>query len=378
MKTLFYLGLAGLILFEMAKVYFIMPMPGSQRMRSIDLAYALHQYRWAFRLGFGLLALLGTGTVFRGRRKWVPAGVLVAAAGLVYVTNFVMAADSMFYHPERILLQPAKGNKIDPKRLVLGIVVNGAARAYPIQLLGYHHQVRDTVGGKPVLATYCTVCRTGRVFEPLVNGRTETFRLVGMDHFNALFEDQTTGSWWRQANGEAIAGPLTGQTLPEVPSVQTTLREWLRLHPTSRVLQPDPAFADRYSKDFKYEDGTSRKDLTGTDSVSWRDKSWVVGVQVGKAAKAYDWNRLRRERLVHDMLDGTPVLLVLAHDGQSFFAYRRPDAGTRFTLRGDSLVAGTRAYDLAGRSATDQLRPLPARQEFWHSWRTFQPGTARW
>jgi hypothetical protein len=39
-----------------------------------------------------------------------------------------------------------------------------------------------------------------------------------MDHFNAMFEDSQTKSWWRQVNGEAIAGPLKGKTLPEIPS----------------------------------------------------------------------------------------------------------------------------------------------------------------
>jgi hypothetical protein len=48
------------------------------------------------------------------------------------------------------------------------------------------------------------------VFSPVVDGRSETFRLVGMDHFNAMFEDASTHSWWRQANGEAIAGPSKG------------------------------------------------------------------------------------------------------------------------------------------------------------------------
>ena len=43
------------------------------------------------------------------------------------------------------------------------------------------------------MVTYCTVCRTGRVFSPIVEGQPETFRLVGMDHFNAMFEDEGTG-----------------------------------------------------------------------------------------------------------------------------------------------------------------------------------------
>ena len=41
MKKLFYIGLIGLGLFEILKVYFIMPMPGSQQMESIDIAYFL-------------------------------------------------------------------------------------------------------------------------------------------------------------------------------------------------------------------------------------------------------------------------------------------------------------------------------------------------
>ena len=41
-QTIFYLGLISLALFELAKVYFIMPMPGSQRIKSLDAACARH------------------------------------------------------------------------------------------------------------------------------------------------------------------------------------------------------------------------------------------------------------------------------------------------------------------------------------------------
>src|SRR5688572_20624908 len=60
MKKLFYIGLAGLALFEILKVYFIMPMPGSQEMDSIDIAYFLHKYRWSFRVVFGLMIIAGS------------------------------------------------------------------------------------------------------------------------------------------------------------------------------------------------------------------------------------------------------------------------------------------------------------------------------
>ncbi len=64
--------------------------------------------------------------------------------------------------------------------------------------------------------------------------------------------------------------------------------------------------------------------LTGTDSLSWKDKSWVIGVKAGNERKAYDWNQLKKERIIHDKIEGTPLLLVLAADDKSFFAFERP------------------------------------------------------
>jgi hypothetical protein len=191
MKSLFYFGIAGIILFEIANVFFIMPMPGSQRMESLDWAYHLYQSRWFLRGIFGVLICIGLLPAFRAS-KWKPTVALVALLGVQYLINFEMAADHMFYQPRSLRMADAQSNTVKPDKLVLGIEHNGQAKAYPIQFMGYHHQVLDTVGGAPVMVTYCTVCRTGRVFSPMVNGKPETFRLVGMDHFNAMFEDSTT------------------------------------------------------------------------------------------------------------------------------------------------------------------------------------------
>jgi Protein of unknown function (DUF3179) len=377
MKKLFYIGVIVLVAFELANVYFIMPMPFSQRARSIDLAYFLYKWRWPIRALCGTLMLGGVGAALRqsGWQRWIAVPVVAVAAVVVYAANFTMSADHMFLAPAHVDMRPATANRVEPGRLVVGVVIDGDARAYPVQFIGYHHQVRDTVSGRSVMVSFCTVCRAGRVFDPTVLGKVESFRLVGMDHFNAMFEDRTTGSWWRQATGEAIAGPRKGTVLGEIPSRQVTLAEWLALHPASLIMQADPRLRDRYYKDFDYETGASRSTLTGTDSVSWRDKAWVVGVALGGESKAYDWNRLRREGVVNDVVGGTPIVLALASDRVSFFAFQRPDSSTRFALRGDSLVAPGRSYALTGRSATDSLPMVYASQEFWHSWRTFHPNT---
>ncbi len=377
MKKYFYLGLLGLLLFEIANVYFIMPMPGSQRMNSIDAAYFLYQWRWAFRILFGGMLLYG---FFKAnwKRKWLPVSALLIVAVVIYFVNFKMAADHMFYQPQTLVMQNAAGNKVDSQRLVIGVVMNNQAKAYPIRMIGYHHLVPDTVGGKPLLITYCTVCRTGRVFEPMINGQQEKFRLVGMDHFNAMMEDITTKSWWRQATGEAIKGKLKGQKLPDVLSTQTSLAEWLSLYPNSLVMQEDPAHKNDYDTTFKYESGKSKSMLTGTDSLSWKEKSWVVGIETGGQSKAYDWNQLKANRLIEDNIAGKPIALVLANDNKSFFAFEKPAATSTVSLVKDSVLVNGQPYRLNGNSfaGTNGLKRIPAYQEFWHSWKTFHPATA--
>lgn len=375
MKKLFYLGLVGLALYEIANVYFIMPMPGSQRMNSIDVAYFLYSYRWWFRIIFGGLILLGMIDAFSVRRKWIPALAIVPVLLVVYNFNFNMTADHMFLQPGHLVFKSKAENSLTDSSLVVAVNYNGQSKAYPVRFILYHHQVRDTVGGKPVMVTYCNVCRTGRVFEPLVDGKAETFRLVGMDHFNAMFEDKTTGSWWRQANGEAITGSLKGSTLPEVESNQLNLRTFFFLYPGGLVMQPEKQFRNRYDTLGRYEKGRSKGQLTRTDSLSWKDKSWVVGIDIDKKAKAYDWLELKKSRVINDKVGDVPVVVVIGNDDQSFAAFRR-DPSETFTLQNDSLIGSGKAYDLLGRNPDgSKLTMVNAYQEFWHSWQSFHPGT---
>ena len=381
MKILFYLGIVGIVLFEIANVYFIMPMPGSQNMESVNAAFALYQCRWAFRGLFSLMIFIGLLPALR-TSPWISGVALIFAIGVIYLFNFEMAADKMFLQVASLHMADSKNNVVKLEKLVMGVAINGQAKAYPIQFMGYHHQLLDTVGGSAVMVTYCTVCRTGRVFSPTVNGKPEIFRLVGMDHFNAMFEDAGTHSWWRQATGEAVAGPLKGTSLPEMPFTQTSLQAWLNLYPNSQIMQRDESFSVEYDSMDTYDLGIGRGKLTGTDTVSWNEKSWVIGITTDKKhAKAFDWNRLKTERIIHDQLGGQPIVLALAADNASFAAFERPDAASVFSLQNDSLHFGDKQWDLLGRASSPayaNLTKMPAHQEFWHSWRTFHPYTTRY
>ena len=381
MKKIFYIGLIGIILFEVMKVYFIMPFPGSQRMNSLDFAYFLHSYRWFIRSLFGLLVVAGVFNAFQVKRKWIPGLVMVIMLVVVYYFNFKMTAESIFKEPEVLSFKPKAENILNDSSIVVAVGNNGEVKAYPIRFIVYHHQVQDTVGGKPMLITYCSVCRTGRVFEPIVNGKPEKFRLVGMDHFNAMFEDATTKSWWRQANGEAVTGPLKGEILPEVESIQLTLGKLFELYPNALVMQLDKASETNYDSLAKYERGKSKGDLTRTDSLSWKDKSWVVGIELNKISKAYDWNLLKEQRIINDKMGETNLVIALSADEQSFVAFERPSDSVSFTIRNDTLFTKESSYDFSGMDIANplqRLKRIKAYQEFWHSWSTFHPNTVRY
>ncbi|HEY4336028.1 MAG TPA: DUF3179 domain-containing (seleno)protein [Puia sp.] len=391
-RLLFIPGLLLLFATEILRVYFIMPFPGSQQSNTIQLAYFIDRNRILLRV-IGLLLIVAPFLSYwrrAGRWKKMLLGGLALFYGVIfYFFNFRFSADKMFYQPGVKTFAAASANTIPLSKLVIGVALNGEAKAYPIQVIGYHHQVRDTIGGVPVIVTYCTVCRTGRVFSPTVNGRPETFRLVGMDHFNAMFEDEATHSWWQQATGVAVAGPLKNTQLAELPSAQSSLSEWLQRYPGAKILQRDTVFNKRYESLADYDNGTIKGSLEKRDSASWKPKSWVVGVLTGNQAKAYDWNELVSHPLIQDTIGSLPVAILLSADSSSFRTWSRQLQGHTLQFEkvsGERLLKDTNTGSswnsdglcVEGKLKDQQLAALPAYQEFWHSWSHFHPATTRY
>ena len=187
-----------------------------------------------------------------------------------------------------------------------------------------------------------------------------------------------TKTWWRQSTGEAIAGELKGKTLNELQSVQTTLQEWIKLYPATKIMQLDNNFTAEYDNTYKYEDGQSKSPLTGTDSLSWKNKSWVVGIKSNGNNKVIDWNELKQKHLIQTKVGNTNAFVILAKDDKSFFAYENP-LGNDVSLTDDTVLISNKKYKVngIGIDTTINLKPLKAYQEFWHSWQTFQPNTSK-
>ena len=68
-----------------------------------------------------------------------------------------------------------KADFLQAHHQVLGLVLHGEKRAYPILILNWHEIVNDIVGGAPVTVSHCPLCGTGTAFHRSFSGGNTTF-----------------------------------------------------------------------------------------------------------------------------------------------------------------------------------------------------------
>jgi hypothetical protein len=130
---------------------------------------------------------------------------------------------------------------------VISLAIDGDARAYPVRILIWHEIVNDTVGGKPVVVTYCPLCNSGLVFERALGDRLLDFGATGkLRNSDLVMYDRQTQSWWQQFTGEAIIGTLSGRSLRLVPSRMESLLRFRQRFPAGKVLVPRNPSARNY------------------------------------------------------------------------------------------------------------------------------------
>lgn len=86
-----------------------------------------------------------------------------------------------------------------PKERVLGVRLNGAARAYPFAILAEERVINDEIDGVPVLIWFDPKSQTGAAFRREVNGRILTFQTDAGDP--TLVRDIESSSRWAGATG---------------------------------------------------------------------------------------------------------------------------------------------------------------------------------
>ena len=250
-----------------------------------------------------------------------------------------------------LLVSPAKAGYLGPADRVIGIELNGEARAYPVAILNWHEIVNDAIGGRRFAITYCPLCGTAVAFDARVDGEATDFGVSGLLYnSDVLLYDRTTESLWSQILGKAIAGPRAGMKLQAIAVSHTTWRDWLQSHPSTLVLSDDTGYSRDYGRDpyAGYERSRALYFAVNHEAPDdYHPKEIVVGLGIDGVYKAYPFSELERhgEARFEDTVNGRRLLI--------------------------EWDAANRSVDISDSAGS----PLAAIQGYWFAWFAFHPDT---
>ncbi len=290
---------------------------------------------------------------------------------------------------------------------VVAVELNGVAKAYPLAILLWHEIVNDEIGGTPVVVTFCPLCNTALVFERVVNGEPVEFGTTGnLRNSDLIMYDRTTESWWQQITGTAIVGDLTGTQLTFVPATIVSFGDFRDAFTEGQVLSKDTGFGGLFDNNYginpysRYDSDTNDPFLFfGERDIRLPLMERVVGVAIGGQAKAYPFDDLKRERVVHDEIGGQAIVVfwksgtASALDNRMIATSKDVGAtGVFLTTVGDRELTFQSTDDgftdeetgslwnifgkaIAGPLAGEQLEPVIHANHFWFAWVAFSPDT---
>ena len=141
-------------------------------------------------------------------------------------------------------------DRLPDKAVVVGVVVNGEPRAYPIALSREEPLINDVLGGEAILTAFVPDGATGVVYRRLLAtapagagvapGTVLRFTTETPESFTMT--DVETGSVWNRLTGEAESGPLAGARLERLPATTSFWFGWRDFFPRTSVHGVDAEF----------------------------------------------------------------------------------------------------------------------------------------
>lgn len=225
---------------------------------------------------------------------------------------------------EPIFAQSRHIRDIEDTEPVLGIVVDGIAKAYPIRILALHEIVNDNFGATAVAVTYSPLCGGGVAYK--ADGRFEDwqFAVSGLLYNNNLLMfDRQTESLWSQLMGRAVSGPAAGQQLDRLPCTMTTWGEWNERYPQSMVLTKETGFSRNYDKNPYDQYAANDRLMFPLNHTDKRLplKHRVLGVEVNGQFKAYPYSLLASadNAVIEDNFNGQALTIEFVPESQTVF-----------------------------------------------------------
>ncbi|VAX21014.1 hypothetical protein MNBD_NITROSPINAE02-477 [hydrothermal vent metagenome] len=214
-------------------------------------------------------------------------------------------------NPEFVPADKADYLKDDER--VLGLYIDGIAKAYPVRIMNWHELVNDKFGKTPALISFCPLCGTGMAFERTFDGKEHSFGVSGLLYqSDLLFYDHQTDSLWSQIEGEAVTGKLTGTKLKALPAYNTTWGYWKKKHPDTLALTTNTGHMRDYDVDvYKgYDKSPNLMFPVEHRNFNHGPKEMVIGIRLDGVAKGYLFKELEKAPSpVSDIVGETSIII---------------------------------------------------------------------
>jgi hypothetical protein len=131
----------------------------------------------------------------------------------------------------RVTTSAKQDDSLSPRDVVVGIVVDNQAGAYPFSSIEKQSPILDILGGRNIVVVLADDGESVRAFDREVDGQVLEF-FVKPDTKEIV--DAETGSTW-DFTGSAISGDLAGKHLTKVPVIKDYWFDWKTYHPDTQL-----------------------------------------------------------------------------------------------------------------------------------------------
>jgi hypothetical protein len=147
-----------------------------------------------------------------------------------------------------VLGESIADDRLQRKEFVAGVQWEGGAKAYPFRHLNETPTVNDRFRGRDILVVFSSESATVAVYDRRLRDRTLSFEAAtgaGTEGVAVPLRDAETGSLWSGRTGDAVGGPLAGERLELLPSLQVFWFAWSDFYPQTEFYEVAQAESPR-------------------------------------------------------------------------------------------------------------------------------------
>ncbi|THB66838.1 MAG: DUF3179 domain-containing protein [Desulfovibrio sp.] len=280
---------------------------------------------------------------------------------------------------------------LDPEDPVFILEHSDPVYIFPQPVMVWHEVVNETMGGEPVSITYSPLTGSVVGYKGEVGLFTTSFGVTGrlLNNGTVLY-DRSTNSLWPQVLGQAVDGPLLGETLERFPLTWGTWGRARDMYPDARVLSSDTGYHRTYGRDpygsYSVPSSYYHNNMVVYPVTTWDDrlppKERMLCLLADQTPVAVLKSKIKELGVVNFDTGIIPMAAFYDPDLDTVRVFDRrwrnrvltfrflenaiTDEETRSTWNGQGMA-------IDGVAETDRLAPIDAFDSMWFAWAAFYP-----